>query len=112
MKDGAVRTVRDVIPATEVALATFASDEAIGHSSTLASYLLIDSAAVDAVLAVRSELAGRLSGRVGIEWVDTRLVGKSLVSLYLPRKVQARVSDLAVRLVLERRELGGDSHRG
>jgi hypothetical protein len=85
MKTAPPKSVKDVIPATELLLDRVAAGDAAGRDVTRATVLV---AADDLSRAMRSrtDALPTLGERVGHEWVDTRLVGKSLLScIYLER---------------------------
>jgi hypothetical protein len=85
MKRARLKSIHDVIPATELLLDDFAAGDAVGHGASGVTRLV---AAADLARALqsRTDALPRLGERVGHEWIDTRLVGKSLLScIYLER---------------------------
>jgi hypothetical protein len=81
---GPVRTLHDVIPRTEAMLEDLAGSD-LGRDETDAAHWG-PGVELERLHVARAEAISGLGARVGVEWVDTRLVGKSLLScIYLEK---------------------------
>ena len=83
---GPVREIRDVIPATEQILRTIGMNDS--DPSTGSRILWFDSELLPAVVNTRSGFHARFGNPIRIQWVGTRLVGKSLLSCIYLEKFQ------------------------
>lgn len=81
---GPVRTLQDVIPRTERLLEAYAAGQR--ERGVTGVMVLVPSDVLAQELAARDGAAAGFGARIGLEWVDTRLVGKSLLScIYLEK---------------------------
>jgi hypothetical protein len=85
--NGPVRSLHDVIPRTECLLEAFADGQRDAGMTGVT--FLMPGPALAQQLATRDAAAAALGARVGHEWVDTRLVGKSLLSCLYVEKFAA-----------------------